>query len=156
MLVYSTSAAARIANVSPSTVRNLTTGTYAPLYAGLFSAGVRPPTGQPRVYTEGDVRLLAYVRTQTAQGVSHADIAARIAAGALDEFNWSPPEEVPAQPPRTDQPEAPEPSAALLLVREIADQLAGVITSQLVEAREENQRLQAALDEARKIDCGPR
>jgi DNA-binding transcriptional MerR regulator len=145
-LIYSTSQAARLAGVSPSTIRNLTTGSrYAPCYAPFFGPGVNPGTGQPRQFTEGDIRLLAYVRTQTAQGVSHADIAGQLAAGALEGFTWSAPEAPPEEaPPRSARPEA---STALVVVREAAVQLAGAIYAQ---AAEENRRLQTALIDAER------
>ena len=158
-LVYTISQVAKLTEVSASSIRNIVSGPYGELYKGSFSPGAAPGKGQPRQFTPADAKLLAYIREQTARGVAHAEIAAQVNAGALDGFAWSPPavkmESEPA--PSSAEPQAPEPSAALVVVQEVARQLAGVIMGQLTEAQaenaraqEENRRLQDALAEARE------
>ena len=91
MPLYTTSAAAKLAHVSPGTIRNLTTGQFAASYDGLFSPSASPGKGQPRLFTSEDVKLLAFIRQQTAAGLSHEEATRRIRAGELEAFSWSPP-----------------------------------------------------------------
>jgi len=91
MPLYTTSAAAKLAGISGGTIRNLTTGQFAASYEGLFSPSASPGKGQPRLFTSEDVKLLAFIRQQTAAGLSHEEAARRIRAGELEAFTWSPP-----------------------------------------------------------------
>ena len=64
-----------------------------PEYARLLSTEAAPATpGTPRRFRRDDLRVLAYIFQTTSQGATHDQVAARIAAGALDAFDWQPPE----------------------------------------------------------------
>lgn len=140
---YTTAQAAEAAGVSPSTIRNVTTGQFARHYAGFFSESARPGKGESRQLTAGDLKLLAYIRQQTAVGVPHEEVAAKIAAGAIEGFDWQPPpiteagpsdhlppEPVPPSPgPGYRAPSTPPEGAALVLFAQSA------IAAQIQQAR---------------------
>jgi len=96
--LYASSQAARLAGISGGSLRNYTQGgRFGRLYAPYLSAGAAPAPGQPRQFTGEDIAVLRYVRSRTAQGAAHETIAAELAAGALETFDWQPPEESAAQ-----------------------------------------------------------
>lgn len=141
--VFSTAQAAKLTGVSAGTVRNYVR---APMYAPLFSAGANPPAGSPRRLSDNDLALLAYIREQTAQGVTHDQIAAQIAAGGLAGFTWSAPEagQAEAQPgdtwgiPKDPAPTQPAPLAIM----------AQTLTAELAAARQREQILWDRIVEA--------
>lgn len=118
---YSTAQAAKLAGISEGSVRNYVRAAH---YAGYFSPGANPAVvGQPRQLSDADVTLLAYIREQTAAGVPHDQIAAQIAAGGLDGFTWSAPEEAPEAPPATAA-EPPSPAPLAILAQSLTAELA--------------------------------
>jgi DNA-binding transcriptional MerR regulator len=123
---FSTSEAARAAGVSPGTVRNLLGGRFALPYAGLWSQSAMPAKGEPRRLSESDVRQIAFVRSRSAAGLSHAQIAEELRAGALEGFTWSLPAE--AEP----EPQQPAQDAALIVWQTTA----GILQRELAEARQ--------------------
>jgi DNA-binding transcriptional MerR regulator len=136
MPLYTTSAAAKLAHVSAGTIRNLTTGQFAATYDGLFSPGATPGKGQPRLFTSEDVKLLAYIRQQTAAGVTHEEAARRVRDGELEAFDWFlpvigessvPPEEAPEATPAG--PQAPRSTEAGSFALAIASQWASLLES---------------------------
>ena len=100
---YSTAQAAKLAGISTATLRNLTTGQFAGYYAGVFSKGASPGSGQTRRLTERDVNLLRFIQQQTKHGLLHEEIAQKIRAGEMVEVAASPAEA---------EIEPPEPGAA--------------------------------------------
>lgn len=114
---YCPTEAARIAGISPSSVKN-----YVTRHGDYFSPGARPAPGQPRSFSPEDVRVLAYIAALTRQAVTHADIAARLAAGELADFTWSAPPLVEARPQGPPAPQD-QPPAALVLAQVLSTQL---------------------------------
>lgn len=113
---YTTRQAATRAAISPATVR-----LYAAKYKAHLSAGAKPPAGEPRLFTEADVRLLRFVyeRTTTA-GEPHSKVKEALATGELDRFDWQPKSE-PETERRTVmlEPEDGEPETALVPVAQL-------------------------------------
>lgn len=141
--VYSTAQAAKLTGVSEGTVRNYVR---APQYAAHFSQGANPPAGAARRLTDQDLALLAYIREQTAAGVTHDQIAARIEAGELGSFTWSAPEPArvgdtwgsipdPAARPGDTWGSVPPPQPAPLAI------MAQTLTQELAAARQREQEL---------------
>jgi DNA-binding transcriptional MerR regulator len=167
-VVYSASQAAKAAGISHGSLRNYCQGgRFGSLYGPYFSAGAAPPPGQPRLFTAGDVALLRFIRSKTAQGVSHEAIAAELAAmreagedapdgtaGMVE--GWQPPEESAAQVREArrvaadGQEEAAQQTAALVAVQAVADRLASVMTAQLEQAQAVNAGLAAQVLDAEK------
>lgn len=155
-VLYSSGRAAHLAGVSEGSLRNYTQGgRFGALYADLFSAGVAPGPGQPRQFTAADVAILRYIRERTRLGLPHERIAAEVRAGALDASDWQPPTESAAdvRAERAGQVEATQeegPTAALVVVQEVARQLAGVMAAQLQDAQALNQDLAAQILDAER------
>ncbi len=138
MGLYSTGEAARAAAISPGTVRNLVTGMFAVYYAGLWSPGATPGKGAPRVFTEEDITLLRYIRSQTERGRSHESIAADIRAGALEDL---------AQPEEEPPPGEAEPTQGGAMVLYSWGRL---LQSQLAESHERETDLTERLIDAER------
>ena len=96
--LYPSGQAARLAGISGGSLRNYCQGgRFGRFYAAYLSAGAAPAPGQPREFTASDIAVLRFVRSRTAQGAAHETIAAELAAGALETFDWQPPAESAAQ-----------------------------------------------------------
>jgi hypothetical protein len=96
--LYASGQAAKLAGISAGSLRNYAQGgRFGRFYAPYLSAGAAPAPGQPRQFTGEDIAVLRYVRSRTAQGAAHETIAAELAAGALESFDWQPPAESAAQ-----------------------------------------------------------
>jgi len=167
--LYSSSQAAKAAGISPGSLRNYCQGgRFGKFYAPYLSAGAAPAPGQPRQFTAADVAVLRYVRSRTAQGAAHETIAGELAAGALDSFNWQPPEESAAQvrEARAAQeeaqdvdgwglpkgpPEAPQPAALVVMAQTLTQELAAAhareqaLWDRIVEAEKRASAAEAAL-----------
>jgi DNA-binding transcriptional MerR regulator len=136
MPLYSTGQAAKLAGISPGSIRNIVSGMFSAHYTGLFSAGARPGKGAPRVFTPEDVKLLAFIRAQTETGISHAEVARRITAGELETFTWSPPAVAESAAPPQDAPQeatagphAPQEAGAGTFALALASQWASLLES---------------------------
>lgn len=150
MSLLSTGEAAKRAGTSPATVRSVVSGVYADLYRGLWSETATPPPGTPRRFDVGDMKVLHYITSETARGQKHEDIAQRIRAGALDDFQM-PTED--AEPPTEDQTAL----AVITLAQEYGTRLQSVMDAaneRLLEserariaAETRAEMLQARLDE---------
>lgn len=152
-VLYSSSRAAKLAGVSEASLRNYAPGgKFGRHYADLYSATAAPPPGQPRQFSEQDVILLRFIRSRSQNGIPHARIAEEVRAGALDSFDWRPPDETAqhARAERAQGEEESQPPAALVAVQEVARQLAGVMAAQLEQARADNDALQTQIIEAEK------
>lgn len=113
---YSPTAAARLVGVSASAIRLYCK---SPALAPFLSAGATPGAKQARQLTDADLRVLAYVRQQTAAGITLATVADRLQAGELDSFTW------PATGPEPE-PQEPAQSTALALATVLQAQLATI------------------------------
>jgi hypothetical protein len=149
---YGSAQAARLAELSEGSLRNYSPGgRFGQYYAAYFSAGASPEPGQPRQFSEQDVILLRYIRQRSAAGAPHARIAEEVSAGALESFDWRPPEQsarkvkadrrAAERAERASAQEDAPPTAAIVAVQEVARQLAGVMVAQLEQTRAENEEL---------------
>lgn len=107
---YSTKQVSELTSASPQVIRQ-----YTGRYARYLSTEATPEPGQPRRFTEADVRLIAFVYQATRQGKSHDDIAAALESGALDSFTW----EAPATAPQGSPEEAQADQAMLVPVTQL-------------------------------------
>jgi DNA-binding transcriptional MerR regulator len=167
---YSTAQAAQAAGVSSSTIRNVSSGPFTAYYAPFLSPGARPGKGQARQFSQDDIRILVYIRQQTAAGLAHADVAQKLAAGALQDFDWQPdarPDGVRADHPQSEADQGtaalvkPEPGAALVLASAMSAELAQYrtttsgLTAALVDVTRQLARAEARL-QAREEDLQAR
>lgn len=86
---YTTRQASTLTGASVQTIR-----AYTKEYARFFSTEATPESGQARRFTSDDLRLIRYAFEQTALGRTREQVAERLAAGALTEYVWQPPEPV--------------------------------------------------------------
>lgn len=103
---YSTKQAAELTGASRQIIR-----TYTNTYQRHFSTeGAPAQPGQPRRFTAGDLKLIRFIYTSTAeQKLTHEQVQDRLAAGHLEQFAWQPPDatgdaeqgEKPAEIPST-------------------------------------------------------
>lgn len=108
--LYSTKEASALAGASRQIIR-----TYTERYKEHFSREVQAEPGQPRRFTERDLKLIAYIYQQTGQASQkHEQVQAALAAGALEQFDWQP----PAVTEGAEQGEMP-PSTALVPVERL-------------------------------------
>lgn len=126
-MTYKPADAARLVGCSVASVR-----AYPSKFAQFFSPGANPARGEERRYTDSDLRVLRFIAQATAQGETLAQVDARLQAGELAAFDWSPGED---QPPAPAQGEAAGPSAALATIPQVLAQL----FSQLDDARRQDQ-----------------
>ena len=83
---YSVSDVSKLVGASVASIRS-----YAARYASFMSPTATPTAGQVRRFSDGDVKLIAYVYEQTANGATHDQVLDRLTNGALDAWNWTPP-----------------------------------------------------------------
>lgn len=99
---YTTSQASAITGASVQTIR-----AYTKLYARHLSLEATPASGLSRRFTADDLRLIRFAFTQTAAGNTREQVAEQLAAGALAEYSWQPPQpsELDSEPvePSTEQ-----------------------------------------------------
>ena len=78
--LYTVKEAAERAGVSVQSIY-----TYTTRYHAYFSSHATPGKGQPRLFSAGDVRLLAYIRYKTTTGkLSHKRLVAALAADSTE------------------------------------------------------------------------
>ena len=87
---YSTKEAAELTGASRQIIR-----TYTATYARYFSSEGAPAAGMPRKFTPDDLKLIRYIYESTTSGIGHSETIERLAAGALTDFPWQPPETSP-------------------------------------------------------------
>lgn len=126
---YPPKTAAKLANISVSSVK-----VYAGRFARYMSPGANPGHGITRNYSAADVRLLRFVGDLSRQAITQDEIAARLEAGALDDFDWMPPEDAATEP----QEAATGTQSALAVVQFMQGEL------QAARAREDALRLEVA------------
>lgn len=67
---------------------------YTAPYARYLSTDATPEAGKARKFTAADLKLIAYIRQCTKdQNYTHAETLQSLADGALDDFDWTLPEE---------------------------------------------------------------
>lgn len=132
---YSTKQVSELTSASPQVIRQ-----YTGRYARYLSTEATPEPGQPRRFTEADVRLIAYVYQATRQGKSHEDIAAQLDAGALSDFAW----EWPTPGPQGSPEEAQTDQAMLVPLREFR-----AVQALLEDARQREAAAQDTADQLR-------
>lgn len=108
---YSPKEAAEITGASRQIIR-----VYTETYRRFFSTEGAPEPGQPRKFTRDDLRLIRYIYLAAPQ-VGHAETAERLAAGALEQFDWQPPEGEQSAQQRAER--ATEPSTYLVPVERL-------------------------------------
>ena len=142
---YTTSQAAALTGASVQTIR-----AYTKLYTRYFTTEATPGTGLSRRFTADDLRLIRYAFQQTAAGNTREQVAEQLAAGALAEYAWQPPE--PPEP--TSEPEEPaaEQSTALVPLERLQAAQALLQDAQRREqvATEQVQALQAEIGELQR------
>ena len=129
---FSPSQVAAMTGVSLAAVRS-----YCERFNTYFSPGATPPKGNPREFGAANVKLVAFIRAKTAEGLTHDQVAQAIDAGELTDFTqWQAAatgEE--AEPQTTTQP---QPTTALLTTAQ----------GQALQALLEDYRQQRATDSA--------
>lgn len=129
---YSTKEAADLTGASRQIIR-----TYTSTYQRHFSTeGAPSQPGRPRRFTAADLKLIRFIYTSTAeQKLTHEQVQERLAAGALEQFIWQPPDEPTERPG-----EAESASGALIPVERLQ---AAHALMQDAQRREEEARAQA-------------
>lgn len=137
---YSTKEAADLTGASRQIIR-----TYTNTYQRYFSTeGAPAQPGQPRRFTAADLKLIRFIYTSTAeQKLTHEQVQERLAAGALEQFTWQPPEE-----PTERTGEAESASSALIPVERFQAAQALLLDAQRREgeAAEQVQALQERIN----------
>ena len=136
--LYSTKDASALTGASRQIIR-----AYTERYKEHFSREVQAQPGQPRRFTEQDLKLIAYIYQQTGQQAQkHEQVLAALSAGALEQFAWQPPEATE----EAEQGEVP-PSTALVPISTLQAAQALMLDAQRreEEAREQAQALQGRL-----------
>ena len=80
-MAYSTSKAAKLAGISPTTVR-----VYTADFGEFFSDQATPPKGQPRAYLDEDIGLLITIRRLKSEQKNDQAVRASLADGERDPF----------------------------------------------------------------------
>ena len=137
--LYTSSQAATLAGISDGSLRNYCQGgRFGADYARFLSVGAAPAPGQPRTFSDADVTLLRFIRSRTREGAPHAKIVADLDAGAMEAFDWRPPDERAAQVREARAPaEASQGQVALAQV----GQWAGLLESGRARENELTERL---------------
>ena len=139
---YSTKQAAEITGASRQIIR-----TYTERYQRHFSTeGAPEQPGQPRRFTADDLKLIRYIYSNTAeQKLTHDQVLAALAAGALAQFDWQPP--LPSERPEPAESAAPGSSTALVPVERLqaAQALLADAQRREAEAAQREQTLQERL-----------
>lgn len=97
--------ASRLTGISRPAIRAYTLRSEYRRYFSTYAASDEP--GTERRFTEQDVHLLAFIRERTRLGETHSQIAERLAAGALEQFDWQPPEGEQSAQQRGERPTEP-------------------------------------------------
>src|SRR4051794_28396018 len=87
--LYTVTQASKLVGASRASIRAYT---LRPEYQRYLSTEATPQAGQERQFTRDDLKLLRFIFARTSHGETHEAIGARLSAGELGEFDWSPPE----------------------------------------------------------------
>lgn len=140
---YTTKQASELTGASPQAIR-----VYTGKYARYLSTEATPEPGKERRFTVADLRVVRFVYEQTKTGVSHEEAAAQLAAGALEQYPWQPPE----TPPQATEPPAASESMALVPLATLQATQALLQAERLERERliEREAALQARIEELRQ------
>jgi len=127
-MAYKSTEAARLVGCSPASVR-----AYPSKFPQFFSPSAVPARGTERRFTDSDLRVLRFIAVATAQGETLAEVGARLEAGEVTAFDWSPGEDQPPAAP--SQGETAGASTALASIPQVLAQL----FQQLDTARRQDQ-----------------
>jgi DNA-binding transcriptional MerR regulator len=95
---YSTKDASALTGASRQVIR-----VYTDRYARYLSTEATPGPGRERRFTPTDLKLIAFIYTQTGQnGQTHDQIEAELNGGALEGFAWETPEHANVAPETPD------------------------------------------------------
>jgi DNA-binding transcriptional MerR regulator len=84
--LYSVKQAAEITEISRQSIR-----AYTGSYARWFSTEATPQQGGERRFTRADLKLIKFIfATVTRDKITHEQVQERLAAGALEAFDWEP------------------------------------------------------------------
>lgn len=140
---YSTKEAADLTGASRQIIR-----TYTNTYQRYFSTeGAPAQPGQPRRFTAGDLKLIRFIYTSTAeQKLTHEQVQDRLAEGHLEQFAWQPPEATESA--GTGEKAAEIPNTALVPVERLQAAQALLLDAQRreAEASEQVQALQERIN----------
>jgi DNA-binding transcriptional MerR regulator len=143
--LYTVTQASKLVGASRASIRAYT---LRPEYQRYLSTEATPQPGQERQFTRDDLKLLRFIFARTSQGETHEAIAARLNAGGLGEFEWSPPE--PQQPAEHE-----EASTGMLVpveqVRALQAILADARQRELETKEQSHAQLQALQEEVRQL-----
>jgi len=145
MSYYTTSQAAEITGASVQIIR-----AYTKLYARHFSTEATPEPGQSRRFTAADLRLIKFAHQLSRQNITREQVAERLAAGELEQFEWWPPE--PPEAESQAEQAAGEPGTALVPLERLqaAQALLRDAQSREQAAAERVQTLQAQIGELQR------
>lgn len=129
---YSTTQAARLLNIAPSSIRNYT---HNPAFSAFFSPGATPAPGAARVLSGSDLRVLRFIASQTSAGSTLVEVAERLANGEHKDL-----------PPLDAAPQQEQQPLALALVGQL-DAAHNRETALLRELAETKERLARAEQE---------
>lgn len=135
MPTYTPKAASKATGASESALR-----TYTATYARYLSTEA---TGNPRKFTEADLKLIAFVMDRTKnRALTHEKVREALDSGELDQFEWEPPDT--AQP----EPEPGQETTALVPMAQLraAQALFQEAQRREQETRDENKGLQAEIN----------
>jgi len=127
-MTYKPTEAARLVECSVASVR-----AYPSKFPQFFSPSAVPARGTERRFTDSDLRVLRFIAVATAQGETLAEVGARLEAGEVTAFDWSPGEDQPPAAP--SQGETAGASTALASIPQVLAQL----FQQLDTARRQDQ-----------------
>ena len=109
---YSTKEAADLTGASRQIIR-----TYTASYQRFFSTDGAPQPGLQRRFTAADLRLIKYIYESTQTGITHTEVAERLAAGELEQFAWQAPESPPEPAQAAESAESATSTALVPLER---------------------------------------
>ena len=135
---FSTKEASDLTGASKQIIR-----VYTARYARYLSTEGTPDPGKARRFTEGDLKLLAYVYQQTSTGnMTHEQVLESLAQGALDRFEWAIPNQGESATEATESAQS-APNALIPIERfQAAQALLMDAQRREQEAREQAQLLQ--------------
>ena len=136
--LYTTKDASALTGASRQIIR-----AYTDRYKEHFCSEVQAQPGQPRRFTDQDLKLIAYIYQQTGQASQkHDQVLASLAAGALDAFDWQVPEVSESK-----DPGEPSPGTALVPVERLQAAQALMLDAQ----RREQEAITRAEEQARQL-----
>lgn len=153
--LYTVSQASQATGIAKPTLRG-----YTRRYQRFLSTEATPEHGVERLFTESDLKVLAFIFSYTSAGKTHDQAMQALQAGELDQFSWQPPQE----PETPDQPSESYSAAlvpverlqALDTLRQNAEQREAEALARLEQAQEQIRELERKLGQAQGELAGVR